>query len=604
MKGVISMIKSLHYRVKHHFFDGRSVIRLPISLALIVLFFASMGDAATIRWKDIPYSHVSREEPLRELLEDFCAQHNLVPIISKEVAGTINGSFSERRPEEFFDHITSVYGLMYYFDGTSLYIYTANEAISEMITITHLTMARLRTALRETGIWDSRYPLKAASRGRIAYVSGPPRYVELVKETAKTLGEDAQQNARSWSHEHIVKVFPLKYAWAGDMAFDVANERVVMPGVATLLRSLVMEPAPPLRDMIRRPDDRNEPSKPRSARSTGSAQWNILGLRQSNNTMHRTTEEGPQPSIIADMRINAVIVKDHRDNIGYYHDLIGELDVPAGIIEINATIIDMNHSLSRELGVEWGMISSKDGSLSLEESYTQKFDDSFSPTSPGEPLTGFNLTTMLSNSAQRFLARIRALAAEGDAKIISRPTVTTFNNLQAVIAQSSILHVRVAGNEDVELFELSSNTVLRVTPHIVEKIDGYEIKMAVHIEDGGIAEDRTVDNIPQINRSVITTQTLVGENESLLIGGFIREATTKQSNHIPFLGKIPIIGNLFARKRNRGEKVERIFMITPRIIHGSADAGLIFKHSSVDNTLRDKDDNYPRNGRRPRRGRD
>ena len=114
------------------------------------------------------------------------------------------------------------------------------------------------------------------------------------------------------------------------------------------------------------------------------------------------------------------------------------------------------------------------------------------------------------------------------------------------------------------MFNVSVGTSLRVTPHVFEDEGLDKLKLLVAIEDGQ-QESQTVDDIPVVTRSVINTQALLNINESVLIGGIVREATLKDNSKVPLLGDIPVVGNLFSFKREETERVERLFLISPRL---------------------------------------
>src|SRR4029453_6832912 len=97
-------------------------------------------------------------------------------------------------------------------------------------------------------------------------------------------------------------------------------------------------------------------------------------------------------------------------------------------------------------------------------------------------------------------ARVNALARTGSANVISRPQVLTLSNLEAVLATDQSFFVRVAGREDVDLFDVSVGTSLRVVPAIAGDPENPQIRLRVAIEDGNLT-DQTVDNIPIVDRA-------------------------------------------------------------------------------------------------------
>ena len=171
---------------------------------------------------------------------------------------------------------------------------------------------------------------------------------------------------------------------------------------------------------------------------------------------------------------------------------------------------------------------------------------------------------MRAGSAGQFFARIRAMQAEGSARVVSSPQVVTLSNVEAVFDNSSTFYVRVAGRDEVDLFDVTAGTTLRVTPHVFREDDTTRIKLLVQVEDGALSA-QTVDTLPVVERSGINTQALISEGESLLIGGMVRDASRIGEDKIPFLGDLPIIGNAFKTRNNSSARVERLFLITPRL---------------------------------------
>src|SRR6185436_13054220 len=212
-------------------------------------------------------------------------------------------------------------------------------------------------------------------------------------------------------------------------------------------------------------------------------------------------------TIEAEPRLNAVIVRDAPERLPRYEQLIAALDVEPQSVEVEATIIDVNTDRARELGINWRW--NNDG---REASYSGNV-----PTvGPG------GVASVVLGSLGQFFARIRALQAEGAARVVSSPQLVTLSNVDAVFDNTQTFFVRVAGREEVDLFNVSAGTLLRVTPHVFRENNANRIKMMVQIEDGNLTA-RQVDQIPVVERSTINTQALIVEGESLLIGGMVRD---------------------------------------------------------------------------------
>jgi type III secretion protein C len=269
----------------------------------------------------------------------------------------------------------------------------------------------------------------------------------------------------------------------------------------------------------------------------------------------------------ADARLNAVIVRDLPERLSQYEQLIAALDVEPQALEIEATIIDVNTDRLRQLGINWRYTK---GRSSLLFGRGDNSDLLLTPTTPAGDITptgkGGFISAVLGN-ANQFIARINALEEQGAAKVVSSPQVLTLSNVEAVFDNSSTFFVRVAGRDDVDLFNVSAGTTLRVTPHVFKDRGEVRIKMLVAIEDGSLSS-RTVDTLPVVDRSSINTQAMIFEGESLLVGGITRESSNDEATKVPVLGDVPVIGALFRSTSKNSSRVERMFLISPRLSSG------------------------------------
>jgi type III secretion protein C len=141
----------------------------------------------------------------------------------------------------------------------------------------------------------------------------------------------------------------------------------------------------------------------------------------------------------------------------------------------------------------------------------------------------------------------------------------TLSNVEALFDSNQTFYVRVAGREEVDLFNVSAGTSLRVTPNVFRDGDRWRIRMMVGVEDGRVTE-QTVDAIPIVDRSTINTQALILEGESLLIGGMTRELRDRKADKVPVLGDLPVVGALFRNRTDTSQRIERLILITPRLI--------------------------------------
>lgn len=517
---------------------------------------------------------IAREQPIDSFLKELFGQLSVPIVVDESVTGTVNGSFENVSAKNIFDDISKSFGLIKYYDGAILYIYTSNNITRRIIPATSTISNSIVKAADDLNLTDTKNNIRKTIEGGLV-VTGTKRFIEQVDELVFA----AENGLRNYTPPVGFKVFYLKYAWAQDVTMTFAGKQVVIPGVATILKQLLEEfphtlnsgssldslinpTIPGLRgqgmnsigntDRVGLPDDRGLVSvKNEIAQNNQLEISNATYLGNSSNIR-----------IQADPRLNAIIIRDSPDRMARYQTLINSLDIEPQMLEIEATIIDINTNKMKELGINWRWQNNDDevlfGSGSKISDEALNTQGTITPYGKG----GF-ISFVLGDNA-KFISRINALESEGAAHIVSRPQVLTLSNVEAILDTSSTFYVRIAGREQVDLFNVSIGTSLRVTPHVFKDEGNAKIKLLVTIEDGQQTDQR-VDDIPVVNRSAINTQALITAGESVLIGGLVREVSKEGEDKIPLLGDIPILGNLFKTTNTQKTRVERLFLISPKL---------------------------------------
>lgn len=491
-----------------------------------------------------PYAYFGNGDSLKEVLKNFAGSYYMPIIIADAVEGQVNGKIGPMTPVDFLDHLSNIYGYIWYFDGHTLLVYDGSASSQQIISLNYLPVSQFKKTLKKIGIWDGRFFWKEQPKEGLVFISGPPRYIDLVSQTAMLL--DAKEGERQKS-KLTVRTFPLKYAWATDKSFSFRGQQLTVPGVATILTKIIKGGGVA---QVTKQALSNQSMPPAESVSravelkTGSDQ-----LSAAEQLNEGATAESVY--INADPRLNAIIIHDLETKMPMYEELIASLDKPTSQIEISVSIIDINTQDIKALGVEW------DSSGSARDT-TFDFDPSISAS----------YTTIVSSTLGSFNARLRLLADEGKVKIVSRPSILTLDNIEAILDNSSTFYVSVEGKEDSELFPVTSGTVVQVTPRIIREDLGRRIHMSVNIQDGTGSQgsDKVGQKLPEVTSSSINTQAIISEQESLLIGGFYKEQDEQKSSKVPILGDIPVLGHLFRAESTSKIKQVRLFLITPRII--------------------------------------
>lgn len=564
------------------------VVRL--AAAAVAVMALGLAQASEVRWKKEMFVYVAKGKNLKELLREFAASQGMLVVVAKEVEGTVNGKFN-LMPASLLELLSVSFGFVWHVEGNVLHIVPATDVRSEVARVREGDIDRLRLEVERLGISDPRFPISFDSRLSTVTVSGPNRYVDLVMQAVRSLepgpspDPDPALSAR-------VRVFPLRYAWAADSTYKVGSKEERLPGVATVMQQLYergsaervfpasngsrrVMPTDALRALgMARPGSsaigKASPQAEQEAAPTAATA--PFGAAQE---MTSVREQG-LPQFRADGRMNAVIIRDLPERMPIHEETLRALDVKPGLVEIEVRIIEVSSDATESLGVDWRLRSSRvDIQVGNGNLPTLSWG---SALADGAPAVGPNgsvsrvpppagvLTTVLGDAGRFLITRVNALAGEGRANLLSSPKILTLDNVEAVMESLSTFFVRVAGNLEVNLFDVSVGTSLRVTPLIVNDDGGsQQIKLAVRIDDGSLT-GQTVDQVPIVRRSSITTQALINDGQALLIAGYTQESDNKEETGVPGLSSIRYLGRAFKYTNSGKSRYDRLFLLIPKVV--------------------------------------
>jgi type III secretion protein C len=539
------------------------VLHTLLFVAACVLCLAT-ARAAEPRWPEEKVALQAQEQPLGEFLRELLRSAGLQGLPSDAVNGRISGRFSDS-PEKIFNNVVKAYDLLPYYDGSVMHIASGKELQSKSIRVPPADMERVARALNESKLADRYQSVQVARGENLVKVRGAPEFVSNVQQLIQNNHRPAIPRATAEPvpdapQALVVRSFPLKYASAADQTFYQSGQEMRIPGVVTLLRSMTgngaaLIPAAAVSDPRSggsRDSVRGKGLRRFDRQEVGYGDERSQGAPSRRDPIVPTGEQTSGARIEADPNLNTVLVRDYENTMPMYQELIAQLDKEPQLVEIQVTIIDIDRTKLNDVGVDWRF---QDGRSSI----------SAGGGDPGAQNGGLILNTVLGD-ARNFMARVHALARTGQANVISRPQVLTLSNLEAVLATDQSFFVRVAGNEDVDLFDVSVGTSLRVVPTVAGDASNPQIRLRVGIEDGSLSPDAQVDNIPIVERSSLNTQAVIFDGQSLLLGGLTRDETTKDTTKVPLLGDVPGVGKLFRRTTSVTSSQERLFLISPRII--------------------------------------
>jgi type III secretion protein C len=560
---------------------GMKVFQHLCLYAILALTMVVSVEAAPMPWKRKNFEYIAENQKVSEVIREFAASQGVPAVVAPEIDGTVNAKFN-LPPARMMDVLAATFSLVWYYDGSVLHVYPASVIKTELLRLNKSKVEELQQSLERLKIYDARFPIMVDSVQGTIVVSGPPRYVDMVSEVAKVVAENADRTG-----EATIRVFPLKYAWAADTVLTQSGQDVVIPGVAQTLAAMFDKRGNNVVGPAKRNSNVSNAMKKPTAQSLNKLRGTGLDIEIPDSNFKQETLSllGTQndesfdtglPRFRADSVRNVIIIRDYPDRMHMYEKLVEELDVMPGLVEIEAQIIEITSSALEEIGVEWRAFINRSMDVQIGSGRRPQLRQSSATTesAPNPRPTDDQLTpkggmfTILSGDARKFLmARINAEETAGSARTLSRPRVLTLDNVQALLEDRRQVYVRVAGNLEVGLFNVSAGTSMRVTPLIVREKEGNRVKLSVRIEDGNILQEGAVDQIPATRSSSIGTQAFINEGQSLLIAGYSVDSEVKTNTGVPGLSKIPGLGALFRSESNTIEKSERLFLITPRLVN-------------------------------------
>jgi type IV pilus assembly protein PilQ len=293
--------------------------------------------------------------------------------------------------------------------------------------------------------------------------------------------------------------------------------------------------------------------------------------------------------VVADDRTNAVIVNDIPKVLPVIDRLLTQLDRKTQEVEIEARVVAATRQFARDIGTQlgfgWGNGSSAiGGASSVGTSPIGTFGGNplytvvgstvptastinqiplFSNLASTSPTSGLGFQNSSSNV--RIDAILTMAESRGLLKVLSRPRVVTQNNIQALVKQGVrvpiVTQAQLGGPPTVTYVDAFLR--LTVTPQITSE---NTIFLNVDVENTTPNFGQQVQGNPELITQQATTQVLVTDGGTVVIGGVIQTQNSINITQVPLLGNLPILGNLFKHTVVNTSNQELIFFITPRII--------------------------------------
>ncbi|AUX86029.1 type IV pilus secretin PilQ [Acinetobacter tandoii] len=292
-------------------------------------------------------------------------------------------------------------------------------------------------------------------------------------------------------------------------------------------------------------------------------------------------------SIVSDDRTNTLIVNDTAQNIDKIRKMVDLLDVQVQQVMVEARIVRASTSFTKEMGVKWGILSQGINSnndllvggsdQTLWDLKTPDDDGKYTIQRPDNLNVDLGVTnpagqiafSLISLSDFMLDLELSALQADGYGEVISTPKVLTGDKQKAKVATGQEVPYQTTTNSASGSTATTSFKEallsLEVTPSITP--DG-KVQMQLDIAKDSIAGEAPNGELI-LNKNTITTNVLVNNGETVILGGVFEQTTSNSQTKVPFLGDIPYIGRLFRKDTKSDDKQELLIFVTPRIVNDS-----------------------------------
>lgn len=284
--------------------------------------------------------------------------------------------------------------------------------------------------------------------------------------------------------------------------------------------------------------------------------------------------------VAIDERTNTLIIRDTDQNLSSIRSLVNRLDVPVRQVLIESRIVIANDDFSRDLGVRFGASASgSDGVIGGTQDGAFEFAGGTtgfeSPAGSGQE--GLLVDLPVDSAAgsvglavgrigDRLLQlELSAMETEGRGEVVSSPRVITSNQKTASIRQGVEIPYQEAtasGATNVSFQE--ALLALDVTPQITP-----DERIIMDLEVSQDTVGQVFAGVPSIDTQSVTTQVLVDNGETVVLGGIYERERREQESRVPFFGSLPAVGWLFRNRQAVDENSELLIFVTPRILQES-----------------------------------
>ncbi|HEV2348680.1 MAG TPA: type IV pilus secretin PilQ [Terriglobia bacterium] len=281
-------------------------------------------------------------------------------------------------------------------------------------------------------------------------------------------------------------------------------------------------------------------------------------------------------NILVDDRTNTLIVSDIASQIPVIEDIIKKLDTKTKQVSIEARVILTTQNFERDLSgaLNNGMVNASNTTVTGGTTGSGSSVHGNIPTASGSTTritigqtstTGFGAYAISNEGARYFInAMLAASEQKSESKTLSKPMIVTQNNVAGTVEQGVEIPVQTSINNTISVNYVNAALTLTVTPQVTQDGNVFLIIKVDNASPGDIVTGAGIS----INRQSANTQVLVPDGGTVIFGGVTVNANSKAATYVPWLGQIPILGQLFKTSTKKSNENELLFFVSPKVLPG------------------------------------
>ena len=257
-------------------------------------------------------------------------------------------------------------------------------------------------------------------------------------------------------------------------------------------------------------------------------------------------------SVRVDARTNMILLSDIASRVNIVNQLIARVDAPVKQIQIEARLVSVDHDVEKELGISFGV-----------QSKTSQAAEGSTPKLSSLEMGRYSMAVATLADGSLLDVKLAALENRGQAELISNPRLFAANQQPALIeAGEEVPYQEVSDSGGTAVTFKKAVLGLKVTPQV---LPDNQVLLQLQINQDR-PSNRMVQGVPTITTRQMTTQVLVKNGDTIVLGGIYETNNEKAVMRLPFLSDIPVLGVLFQQQVMRQNKRELLIFVTPKVV--------------------------------------